>query len=166
VIFGVFSPYFEELTCDFCIGGSPWPASRSTGQLSLSFKQCKTPMQIEFTVYLGHRIPRKIGPARSYTTRPERAFKRAPTGPRRGVEKRQRHEKLERNVFDRENEARANDQSISSGVNNCRRLRRGGNTGSLGAVTRGHAERTEDFSTNRQGSSFSVGFSDRENWRD
>jgi hypothetical protein len=57
---------------------------------SLSFKQCKTPMQIEFTVYLGHRIPRKIGPARSYTTRPERAFKRAPTGPRRGVERSER----------------------------------------------------------------------------
>jgi len=31
-----------------------------------------------------------FGSARSYTTRPQRAFKRAPTGPRRGVEKSER----------------------------------------------------------------------------
>jgi transposase len=50
---------------------------------------------------------RNFGPARSYTTRPERAFKRAPTGPRRGVEKSERTPSHEDSSISSTSDARA-----------------------------------------------------------
>ena len=69
-------------------------------------------------------------------------------------------------AFDRENEARANDQNISSGVNAAGDYDEE-ETQAAWVLSSGDLQKEQKTcSTNRQRSSFSVGFSHRQKWRD
>ena len=69
-------------------------------------------------------------------------------------------------TFDRKNEARTNDKNISSGVNTARDYDEEETQAALVLSSADPQKEPKTLSTNRQGSSFSVGFSHRQKWRD